>query len=136
MSIQIIGVDSLMEKFNAKIAPENMRAALEECCLLVENEAKIQCPVNNGQLRASITHEVEDNQGIVGTNVEYAPYVEFGTGLFAEEGNGRKDVPWTYQDAKGDWHSTKGQKPQPFLHPALTSNRQRIIDTLRKFIID
>lgn len=136
MSIQIVGVDKLMQKYNEKISPQNLESALTECCLHVENEAKILCPVDKGPLRASITHEVDGTQGVVGTNIEYAPYVEYGTGLFAEEGNGRKDVPWCYQDAKGDWHSTKGQKPQPFLHPALTNNRQRIIDTLKKYIIN
>ena len=74
----------------------------------------------------SITHYVEGDTGVVGTNKQYAPYVEYGTGLFAREGNGRQ-TPWSYQDAKGEWHSTKGQKPQPFLEPALLDKQKEII---------
>ena len=58
--------------------------------------------------------------------------VEFGTGLFAENGNGRKDVPWNYQDDKGEWHSTRGQKPQPFMRPALNENRTEIIRIIKE----
>ena len=51
--------------------------------------------------------------------------VEYGTGLFAESG-GRMDVPWNYQDDEGKWHSTSGQKPQPFMRPALEENKAAI----------
>lgn len=68
--------------------------ALEKAALFIENEAKLRCPVGDtGLLRASITHDVEGNEAVIGTNMEYAPYVEYGTGLFAEAGNGRQDVP-------------------------------------------
>lgn len=49
----------------------------------VDRAAKQQCPVDTGRLRSSITHELQvDGQGVfgvVGTNVDYAPHVEFGT---------------------------------------------------------
>ena len=64
--------------------------ALMKSCLLVEEEAKKRCPVETGTLRRSIHTELHDTYGEVGTNLHYAPYVEFGTGLFATEGNGRQ----------------------------------------------
>ena len=39
-------------------------------------------------------------------------------------------MPWNYQDDKGEWHSTSGQKPQPFMRPAVEDNRNRIIEIL------
>ena len=56
-------------------------AALEEIGLLAENYAAKKCPFDTGNLRGSITHEVDTagNAVYIGTNVEYAPYVEFGT---------------------------------------------------------
>ena len=33
-----------------------------------------------------------------------------------------KVVNASYKDAKGEWHTTTGQKPQPFLEPALLDN--------------
>ena len=70
-----------------------MDEALNKACILVENQAKENCPVDTGELRMSITHYVEGQTGIVGTNKHYAPYVEYGTGIHARDGNGRQ-TPW------------------------------------------
>jgi hypothetical protein len=52
--------------------------------------------------------------------------------LFAEKG-GRKDVPWAYKDDKtGELIFTKGQKPQPYLRPALHNNREKITEILKR----
>lgn len=56
---------------------EQIRVALEAIALQAEGYAILNCPVDTGRLRDSITHEVEDNVAYIGTNVEYAPYVEF-----------------------------------------------------------
>ena len=54
---------------------------LEKCGLVAEGYAKKLCPVDTGNLRNSITHEVDDGEpaAYIGTNVEYAPYQELGT---------------------------------------------------------
>lgn len=56
-------------------------AALEEIGLLAEGYAAERCPVDTGNLRGSVTHAVDaaGNAVYIGTNVEYAPYVELGT---------------------------------------------------------
>lgn len=56
-------------------------AALEECGQAAERFAKAKCPVDTGRLRNSITHAIDMGEEAVyiGTNVEYAPYVELGT---------------------------------------------------------
>lgn len=122
---EIINLDKLNYKLE-NLANLNVSKALNRACLVVENEAKKLCPVDTGDLRSSITHEVHNDVGIVGTNKEYAPYVEFGTGIFAVEGNGR-DTAWSYQDDKGEWHTTVGQKPQPFLETAIQTKRKLVI---------
>ena len=44
-----------------------------------ESYAKKICPVDTGRLRNSITHQqMDDHTEMIGTNVEYAPYVELG----------------------------------------------------------
>lgn len=44
-----------------------------------ESYAKKLCPVDTGRLRNSITHQqMDDHTEMIGTNVEYAPYVELG----------------------------------------------------------
>ena len=56
-----------------------MGAALEEIGLVAEGYAKRLCPVDTGNLRNSITHTTDGSAAYIGTNVEYAPYVEMGT---------------------------------------------------------
>jgi HK97 gp10 family phage protein len=130
---KIEGLEEVLAGLDDLIDMQGIEKAIGKACALVEAEAKKKAPKDNGELRRSITSKVEDTQGIVFTPLEYAPYVEYGTGLFAEEG-GRKDVPWVYQDDKGEWHSTRGQKPQPFMRPALDENREEIMRIIKEGI--
>ena len=131
-----IRVEGLEELFNKLTELERMRCideALTKACLMVEADAKINCPVDDGQLRQSITHEIDKQVGAVGTNVHYAPYVHQGTGIYAVNGDGRK-TKWSYQDEEGEWHSTIGQHPQPFLENALDANKVRIKEVFKEEI--
>jgi HK97 gp10 family phage protein len=136
MSIQFEGIEQIILKFDKIADAGNVEKAMQKACLLVEGEAKKKAPKDTGALRNSITSKVEQDsegvKGIVFTPLEYAPYVEYGTGLFAEEGNGRK-TPWAYEDEKtGDLIYTRGQKPQPYLRPALYENREKINSILKE----
>ena len=115
----------------------NVKQAITIGCELIENDAKHRVPVDTGLLRNSITHDVREEGntivGVVGTNFDYAPYVEYGTGLFAEAGDGRQ-TPWSYQDADGNWHTTVGQHPQPYLRPAFDANIDAIKQTIEDII--
>lgn len=126
MSIKFDGLNDIQDSIKSLEDIEKYNAALGRACALVERSAKQNAPKGNGELRRSITSKVENGVGVVYTPLEYAPYVEYGTGLFAEEG-GRQDVPWHYQDDKGEWHSTSGMMPQPYMRPALNDNREQII---------
>lgn len=85
--------------------------ALEEIGLLAEGYAARKCPVDTGNLRGSITHEVDtaDDAVYIGTNVEYAPYVELGTSR---------------------------QKAQPFLRPAASEHGAQYRQVLKKALGD
>lgn len=96
--------------------------ALEACGLVAEGYAKAVCPVDTGNLRNSISHKVEKEEGAcyIGTNVEYAPYVEFGTGQLFKGGTGGRQTAWTHAGK-----STHGHRPQPYLRPALADHVER-----------
>jgi HK97 gp10 family phage protein len=130
-NIQLEGLNEVLKAIDNVGDVQKLEQALGRACALVERAAKQKAPKGNGDLRRSITSKVENGEGIVFTPLEYAPYVEYGTGLFAEEG-GRKDVPWCYQDDKGEWHTTSGQRPQPFMRPALNENRAEILRILKE----
>lgn len=114
---------------NSKEISAEIKAALlrglEKCGLVAEGYAKKLCPVDTGNLRNSITHVVDEQEpaAIIGSNNSYAAYVELGTGIYAEGGGGRP-TPWVYQDEKGNWHYTRGNKAHPFLKPALADHTQ------------
>lgn len=133
--IRIEGLDEVLERLENIGSVQQAQKALGKACALVESAAKRNAPKDTGELRRSITSKVEGLTGIIFTPLEYAPYVEYGTGIFAESG-GRTDVPWHYQDAEGNWHSTVGQDPQPFMRPALYDNKQNIINILKEGLTD
>ena len=54
----------------------SMQTALTGACIIVQGTAILDAPVDTGNLRGSITFEVAGDEGKIGTNVEYAPYVE------------------------------------------------------------
>lgn len=136
INFEINGVEQI---FDGICDIDNLERAMGQACALIERDAKRKAPKGTGGLRGSITSKVDVNNGEVSgtvfTPLEYAPYVEFGTGLFAENG-GRTDVPWCYQDDKGEWHTTSGQHPQPFMRPALDENRETILRLLQGGAVD
>lgn len=135
IDIEFEGVENLMRRLNKMSDTAALEKSLAAAALLVERSAKQNAPKDTGALRRSITSKVEGLEGIVYTPLEYAPYIEYGTGLFAEAGNGRKKVPWNYKDDEGNWHSTSGMKPQPFMRPALNSNREKIKKILKEGVL-
>ena len=58
---------------------EKKQMIFEEWGLYGEGQAKLYCPVDTGRLRNSISHATVEDGMVIGTNVEYAPYVELGT---------------------------------------------------------
>lgn len=135
MSFDLQGVENIVAKIEAMADTRRLESVMGTACAMVERDAKTGAPKGIGELRRSITSKVESNndavKGTVYSPLEYAPYVEHGTGLFAEKG-GRKDVPWHYKDDEGKWHSTSGQKPQPFMRPALNNNREDIVRLIKE----
>ena len=83
--------------------------ALEIIGQVVENSAAGYAPVDTGNLRNSITHEVDDGEHCVyiGSNVEYAPYQELG---------------WY---SKGKHHSA-ANGGRGYLRPAVEDNMEKI----------
>lgn len=89
-----------------------------------------------GQTKGSFKEVHVDDDSLtatVGSNYENAIWEEFGTGIHAINGDGRKDVPWKYQDKKtGQWYSTSGKSGhRPFFtaFESLKPKIQKIIES-------
>lgn len=144
-----------------------IQAALEAVGGQAESYAKNNLTaagkVDTGNLRNSITHMVQEAEDAVyvGTNNEYAKYIEYGTGVYGEKG-GTGSGWWVYvpgssggsnhsgkryseaearqivaiMRSKGiDAHMTQGQKPTHFLRDAIQNNADvynQIIESILK----
>ena len=109
--------DATEEAIHTALEMIGMQAQAHVTLKITENGT-----VDTGMLRQSIQYEVQDHEVHIGTAVHYAPYIEFGTGVYAESGGGRM-TPWVFQDRKGNWHRTVGMTPKPFLRPAIQDNQ-------------
>jgi HK97 gp10 family phage protein len=84
MKLQWKGLDTYqkavraMQRDLAKLEP-----VVKDAVLGTQRQARIEAPVDTGRLRASIMGEIVSGdrvvQGVVSSNVVYAPYQEFGT---------------------------------------------------------
>jgi len=93
-------------------------------------------PVMTSNLKTSLDYVVDEDKMTltVGVGEEYAVYVEFGTGEFAENGQGRKGG-WTYKDPiTGETVFTWGQDPQPYIRPGYRNQKKNIEALLAKYL--
>lgn len=112
---------------------------LETIGLKAEKYAKALCPVGTvestgkkgyrgGTLRNSITHSIDDDTLSVGSNVEYAPYVELGTGP-----NFTPPPEWeSFDTPKGNGVGHGYVKPRPYLRPAIEEHLSEYADIIEK----
>ncbi len=136
MKIEVQGLDRLMKGFEKVGSAQKVNAiinkTLNEAAIKIQSEAKTVCPADTGKLRGSISVEKIPKGYKVGTNVEYGVYVEFGTGTL-----GNPSVPhttkkyWRYKDKNGNWHTTHGMAPRPFLLPAFNKYKDRIPQVIK-----
>lgn len=156
MNVKIEGLEAVFEKLDKLVDEPTLQKNVAKACALVERTAKqkAQQGKGSGDLARSITSKTEVIGGVITgtvfTPLEYAPYVEYGTGIHAEKG-GRKGW-WVYVEGstkKGDGgkhyteeeakeavaylrskglkaFATNGRKPMPFMRPALSENREKI----------
>ena len=95
--------------------------ALEKMGGTAETYAKKACPVDTGRLKNSITHKMDGKDTVyVGTNVEYAPYVELGH----DQEVGR------YVEAIGARLVASHVDGKPFIRPAVENHA----DEYRKIV--
>lgn len=102
-TITVNNIDEVKKELQGAV-----NTALEAIGLQAESYAKLLCPVDTGRLRNSITHEQEDDTTeVIGTNVEYAAYVEMGTSRM---------------------------KAQPYLEPAVTNHTSEYQDIVERYL--
>ncbi|MGB0978549.1 MAG: HK97 gp10 family phage protein [Croceimicrobium sp.] len=128
-------------RFAGKKIKVEVAQDLAEGALNIRNEALVKAPFKDNRLTGSIQIEKKRNNGLlwqVGTNVSYAPYMEFGTGrLVSLDALLRAGLPASYAaQFKGKGVRQVNIQPRPFLFPAYNNEvprlKKRIALTLEK----
>lgn len=155
-------MDRLLWKINrlGGDVKKELRTGVAQGTKLIQGDAKDNAPVGDGQLQNSIKEEVKDVdantiQGRVFTNLEHAPYVEFGTGPVGQANNAdlppdlrskityRQDGWWIHESqidaataekyhffkvetGEGVFYYTRGMKPQPYMYPAAQARKDDV----------
>nr|DAN61009.1 MAG TPA: putative tail component [Caudoviricetes sp.] len=101
--------EKILREFNkTETVEKDVSKLIKNTLHNIEKDAKRSCPVDTGRLRGSITTNIISSySGEVGTNVEYAGWVEYGT---------------RYQSA------------QPYFEPAVEKNEDKFNEELDKII--
>lgn len=140
LHIQLEGLEEVTGMLNR--LGEGAERGLEQGLLrggeAVRAEAVANAPVDTGRLRQSIVVEQTDGTSVtVGTNVEYGIYVEFGTGSKGDPSVSHTSKEgWVYYNEKnGGFVYHKGQPPQPFLVPALLSQKDTVVEAIKEGVL-
>lgn len=159
---ELLGADRLIAKcrklYGTKAADITRQAVLHASKTIVQADAKLRAPSNEGELRNSIKArvKVEGDRvfGEVYTNLHYAPYVELGTGpkglashagISPDVNVSYRSTPWFVHEDQidvgpyhfqkmGEFYKIYGQPAQPYLYPALKDNHDRISNNISKYV--
>lgn len=136
------------------LSGRNLLRAVTAGATIVEVDAKVKCTKRTGHLARSI-HTESGMRGQVaevqtGTNVEYGPYVEFGTGVYGT-GPGatgkpivivpvnKKALRWRVgpKGKGGSWAFAKrvviqGMNPKPYLRPAFDEKKDAALNEMAR----
>lgn len=123
------------------------KAALDDAGEFIARDANTRAPIGDtGRLSKSYEYQVDATaQSVkVGSALNYAPYVELGTGPHYEKPpkwvenlapRGHHDTdPWWYIGEDGEWHQGWFIPAQPHLRPAVTENADEIKDIFKQHL--
>ena len=143
LEYKVEGLDGLLNKLNTlgTDVEEIVDNALYQGAQKIQGDAKrlikAKGAFDTGRLHGSISVETIPNGYAIGTNVEYAPYIEYGTGPL-----GDPTVPHTtrkyrrYKDENGNWDTFHGMKARPYLRPALNINKKYVAKLVRSRLLN
>ena len=90
LSLKLIGANRILSTLQSKSTVRGpMDKGVRDITLKMERLTKKATVVDTGRLKSSITHRITQSRGYVGTNVNYASFVEYGTGKSKPANKGR-----------------------------------------------
>jgi HK97 gp10 family phage protein len=117
------GFEKAVSRFERNTIRE-VKRIVAETAEMMASQMKSLAPVSTidgGNLRQSISVDYEKGglRAVITVGAEYGIYIEFGVGIYAEGGDGRK-TPWIYwSDKLNRFVWTRGMKAQSFYRPSI-----------------
>jgi len=105
---------------------DKARQFLEEVGSELMSQTQRNSRRDTSQTAGSYQFKVQNDSVYIGSDFENAIWEEFGTGVHALHGDGRKTA-WWYKDRHGQWHKTKGKTANRPLYKSFTASKARII---------
>ena len=136
MKLEIHGLDDLESKLKEGADLKLVKEVLKKHATQMHQSTMRKVPADTGALKRSIMLSMHDDGFTwrVKPLIKYAAYVEYGTGIYASNGGGRK-TPWVYYNAKlGRYVKTQGMMAQPFVRPAFYEQRNKFMKDIRKIM--
>lgn len=135
INIDIKGLDAALRdlKLLDKEAKDNCQKALNIYAIDVHRDAVNLVPVDTGKLKGNIEPKFGELEASVTVQNNYAAFIEFGTGKFAN--SYIPNLPEDWKQLASLFRGGKlvnGIKPQPYLYPASEQNKKKLIDNLKK----
>jgi hypothetical protein len=138
IGLQVTGAEDLIKDFKGyeKEAQKAVDKAVSDTAKMIETDAKNRLKglygsakhIVTGVLRSSIYNKpAADGGKVVGTYVDYAPYIEFGTGDLVEIPEGTEDVAAQY---RGKGIRKVNIKGDSFLNWAAVNQRKKFIERI------
>ncbi|HEM3541851.1 HK97-gp10 family putative phage morphogenesis protein [Streptococcus suis] len=158
---QLIGAGQLISKLrrlSSQRQTEIMAKAIHNAAKnVVQADAKLRAPVNDGDLRAGIKVRMSksgDPRAEVVSTSDHGAYVEFGTGpkgaanhagISPEVSVSYRSTPWYVHESQidvgpyrfqkiGEFYKMFGQVAQPYLYPALKDNEERVTKNINRYV--
>ncbi|MDE1692228.1 HK97 gp10 family phage protein [Streptococcus suis] len=158
---QLIGADRLISKLrvlSGQRQTEIMAKAIHNAAKnVVQADAKLRAPVNDGDLRTGIKVRMSQSGNpraeVVSTS-GHGGFVEFGTGpkgaanhagISPEVSVSYRSTPWYVHESQidvgpyrfqkvGEFYKMFGQVARPYLYPALKDNEERVTKNINRYV--
>lgn len=112
LSVALLGVKQLTRVLKPETIGEPLRNWFKRVTFKVEGEAKKRAPVDMGRLRSSISTDVDKAKvpqyATIGSNLTYAPFMEFGTGTLSDGPGGSNSPHYPPSSALDSWAARHG----------------------------
>lgn len=136
MSIKVQGINQAIKalsKYENHVVRDTVNA-MNTAMLMTQTGAKLLAPVDTGRLRSSIvTTKARPSNLVASTvvNVNYAPFVEFGTRSNVEVPQGLEEYALQF---KGNSSGGVGMVARPFLFPAWEKERPKFEQAVKELL--